>query len=98
MLNANTSARFETVTEVSDFSIQVSPNPARDIFTVQIRTNNNSKAELIIRDVFGRTMERMMVNDNYQIRIGAVYAPGIYFVELIQGNEKRITRIVKLSK
>ncbi|HEY0677584.1 MAG TPA: T9SS type A sorting domain-containing protein [Chitinophagaceae bacterium] len=98
VVNQNTSARFEIIQEESEFSIKASPNPGKDIFTLDIRINNNSKAELIIRDVLGRIIEKRIVEGNNLIRIGSKYAPGIYSVELIQGKEKRITRLIKVSK
>jgi hypothetical protein len=97
-VDLNTVASAEIARENDDFSIQASPNPGKDIFILSIRNSSKLKAELIIRDVLGRTMERMIVNGNSQVRIGAGYAPGIYSAELIRGEEKRITRMVKLPK
>jgi uncharacterized delta-60 repeat protein len=88
----------EIIQEKDDFSIHVSPNPSKDVFLLSISSSSKSKAELIVRDISGRTMGRRVIDGNSQITIGAGYAPGYYFVELISGEEKRVVRIVKLSK
>lgn len=97
LVNLRTITSADIIQDNDDLSIHASPNPSRDIFLLSIRSSSRSKAELIVRDISGRIMERIVINGNNQIRIGAGYAPGSYFVELISGEEKRVVKVVKLS-
>ena len=72
-----------------------SPNPASNVFTLTIRSNNYEQAELIVWDVSGRLIERINVLPNTIVKIGAAYRHGVYMVEVRQGNERVSLKLLK---
>jgi hypothetical protein len=42
-------------------------------------------------------MEQRVVLPNRMLEIGANYRPGLYIAELVQGNEKTLLKLVRLS-
>jgi hypothetical protein len=42
-------------------------------------------------------MEQRMITPNRLLEIGASYRPGFYIAELVQGNEKALLKLVRLS-
>ncbi len=57
-------------------------------------------AGLVLHDQLGRIVEvRKNVNANSSLKIGDGYKPGMYFVELLQDNEKAILNIhIRMTK
>ncbi|MEO8768449.1 MAG: T9SS type A sorting domain-containing protein [Ferruginibacter sp.] len=81
-----------------DFDIVAMPNPSRQHFTLQLKgTGSNIPIKMQVVDVAGRSIENKqdLVN-NQTITIGDAYKPGIYFVTFIQGDKKKIIRLIKL--
>lgn len=84
----------------AQLSIAALPNPSANDFTISIKGSNNlQKLSLLVTDITGRIIER---RDNVQsvstIKIGSNYRPGIYIAELIQGNEKKMFKLIKMNK
>jgi len=83
-----------------DFEVTAFPNPANHFFNVTIRSNNQEeKIGLRVVDVLGRVVEnRGSVTEGKTFKIGETYRPGIYFVEIIQGRERRMLKLIKQSE
>jgi hypothetical protein len=67
------------------------------MFNVQLLSNNNTdKVQLRVMDIQGRTVEMMHnLNAGQVIQIGKEYRPGIYIVEMIQGNNRKQVKLLK---
>jgi hypothetical protein len=94
----NTSRVISTVVgETTDPGIRVLGNPSPNYFDIQI----NGKADnirLTVYDNLGRVIERKSsLPSNQIIRIGGSYHSGIYLVEIIQGTQKQILKLVKAN-
>jgi hypothetical protein len=48
-------------------------------------------------DISGRIIEVKNVTANQTIRIGDSYRAGMYFAELMQGEERKIVKLVKIQ-
>ena len=49
-------------------------------------------------DILGRSVEQKQnIHANSTITIGHLYRPGVYMIEVIQGNERQVLRLVKIS-
>jgi hypothetical protein len=90
-------ARVAEVIEPTQFAFRVFPNPSISSFNVQVESDNvKDKINVRVMDLYGRTVE--VINgaaSGQTIKIGAAYRPGIYFVEMIQGNKRKQIKLLK---
>ncbi|HEU5165645.1 MAG TPA: choice-of-anchor tandem repeat GloVer-containing protein [Chitinophagaceae bacterium] len=80
-------------------TIRALPNPSATYFTLVTQGNINQPISLLVYDVSGRIIERKYnLPANYSISIGHSYKPGLYLVEIMQGNQKQTLKLVKGSQ
>ena len=79
------------------FDVTATPNPASSNFSVTIAAaNSTNKISLRVTDVLGRTVEQKNnLQPNQTITIGDKYRSGIYFAEVLQGNTRKVIKLVK---
>ena len=78
------------------FVVKVSPNPSPNYFELKIEGNTGNKVKVSVYDLLGRVVEtRPSIQSGQTLRLGASYAPGIYSVEILQGAQKQILKLVK---
>ena len=82
---------------ITELSLLAYPNPSQNQFNLQIHTGKpNVPINLRILDQFGRTIEvKKGLSAGQTIQLGAGYKVGMYFVELIQGEERRQVKLIK---
>jgi len=95
--SAITKASIEKEEIVSKFAIVAMPNPSSKNFTLNVVGNSNAKLILRVTDISGRVIEVKNVVSGQTLRIGDNYHTGMYFAELIQGNERKIVKLVKIQ-
>jgi hypothetical protein len=80
--------------------LTVYPNPSSMYFTLKIESpKTKEKVSLRILDLNGRPVEqRNNLNPGQVIVIGNNYKAGIYFVELLQGTERKMLKLVKYAE
>ncbi len=81
-------------------SLSVFPNPFTENINILFTPDDDSPAQLNIYDLAGRniyTYENFPVNVKTQCIASLHWQPGLYFVEIVQGNTKTIHRIVKIN-
>ena len=85
--------------EVQALLLTAMPNPSASYFTLVINGSTEGKAQLRVLDAVGRVME---TKDNIPAKatftIGHHYQPGLYFVELIQNNQKTTLKLIKAKR
>ena len=85
-----------TEEQAGDLSLRALRNPSATYFDIQVNGNAGNKAQLKVYDLMGRVIEsRSSLQGAQTLRIGAYYKPGIYMVELIQGKQKQMIRLLK---
>lgn len=87
--------------EVASFNglfVKVLPNPSAFDFTLMITVKSfTERITLSVVDIHGRVVEqKIFTATNQPLKIGNNYRSGIYFVEVIQGKEKSIIKLIKL--
>jgi hypothetical protein len=87
----------ETVENAGVLTMTAFPNPASHAFQIDIRSSRQDAARLTIYDAQGKLIEQKMLTPNRLLEIGANYRPGLYLAELVQGNEKTLVKLVRLS-
>jgi hypothetical protein len=78
-------------------AIVAMPNPSARGFMLNVTGNATSQLLLRVMDISGRVIETKNVTSNQSIRIGDNYRAGIYFAEILQGNERKIVKLVKIQ-
>jgi predicted extracellular nuclease len=79
------------------FKVAVLPNPSRSSFILSIESNNELPVNIRILDVQGREIDQLRTQPaNSIVKIGNTLKSGFYLAEVIQGNEKKIVKLVKI--
>ena len=72
------------------------PNPSRNYFTLKIQSNSKEVFQLRVFDVSGRIVEtRNGMVANTTFHIGNNFQAGIYLVEVTQGKQQQILKLIK---
>jgi hypothetical protein len=80
-------------------TVRALPNPSATYFTLVTQGNINLPISILVYDISGRIIEtKYGLPANYSISIGHSYKPGLYYVEIIQGNQKQTLKLVKGSQ
>jgi len=84
------------VLEETDLAIRVLANPSPNYFEIQLRGKADNNIRLTVYDYLGRVIERKpSLTSNQTVRLGNFYQSGIYLVEIVQGSQKQIVKLVK---
>ena len=78
-------------------AIEVYPNPSNNYFNIKVNTSAKERIELTLSDISGRTMLKQPLISNKQESFGKDLKPGVYFLEIRQGNEHQVKRVIKLN-
>jgi hypothetical protein len=94
---AATSTQVDTPAPTLLFDIKASPNPTTSYFNVKLESDNISQPiSMNVVDISGKVIEmRKNLVAGQTFQLGANYRPGMYFVELLQGDRRRIVKLVK---
>ena len=78
--------------------VRVGPNPSHNYFTLSVSSKNNDPVTVIISDNFGKIMEKYeRVNASGTLRFGDKLKTGFYLVEVIQGEERKTVKVLKIN-
>jgi len=88
-------ARVANETVSGQLALSVRPNPSSGNFTIRLAGGSPS-LRLLVTDILGRIVDQKNnLPGDQTILIGQDYKPGVYFVELFNGTERKILRLVK---
>jgi hypothetical protein len=65
------------------------------VFNVEVQSPEKESVLIKVVDMQGRLVNSMKANPNTNIKIGWELRPGIYFLEVIQGNNKKYIKLLK---
>lgn len=78
------------------FSVSGYPNPSKNGFSIRIDGASSDRVSIRVTDMTGRLIEqRANLASNQVIQIGTNYSPGLYHVEVAQGENSKQLRLVK---
>lgn len=81
---------------IEKLTVSVHPNPSSGYFLLNLQSSNNTHVSVKVYDGVGRLIEaRAGVSANTTISVGHAYHPGFYFIEVIQGKERVVLKILK---
>jgi hypothetical protein len=95
-LTVSVTCREANLQSENIFDAQILPNPSSTFFTLRFNRDYDSKIVLIVRDLAGREVEKyqnLHSGDNFNF--GNELPAGVYMVELIAGDERKIQRVIK---
>jgi hypothetical protein len=80
----------------TDLAVKVLSNPSPNHFDIQVSGRAGNNVRITVYDNMGRVIETMStLPSNQTVRFGSSYHSGIYLVEIAQGAQKQIVRLVK---
>ena len=78
--------------------VNAMPNPSKDHFNLDIRGDKNNPVTIRVTDISGRVIEQYeKVSANSVLKIGRKLKGGSYFVEVIQADQRRFVKIIKVN-
>ena len=78
--------------------VVVMPNPGSVFFDMAIRSVNVNLVSVRIFDISGRVLEQHeKITPNTVLRLGQKWKSGTYFAEVIQGDQRKIVKIIKVN-
>ncbi|MBC7947826.1 MAG: HYR domain-containing protein [Chitinophagaceae bacterium] len=84
--------------EATNLKVVATPNPSTDYFNLRIEGKAGVPVTLRILDISGKPLRvQSNIAGNSTVRTGDGLTSGIYFAEVIQGNEKKVIKLVKLK-
>ncbi len=103
MLITNSKTEFmqeEASSLVNSFQVKVMPNPAG--YQFNLTTESNDKAgniQIKVMNAQGKLIEtRSNISPGQTIKLGSNYRPGSYFIQTVQGKQRRTIKVIKLSE
>jgi 5-methylthioadenosine/S-adenosylhomocysteine deaminase len=86
----------EEITYPGKLTVTVLPNPSWKYFTLRTQSSSSEVVQLRVMDVLGKIVEArdgIMANTNFHI--GSNFPPGIYLVEVVQGTERQMLKVIR---
>lgn len=80
----------------SDFQVSLAPNPSSDNFTLFIPSLSTEIFTIKVHDLNGRFISEFQSEYKESVSLGSELSPGLYFIEVTQGDLKKVLRALKL--
>jgi len=97
MIVKNISNKLKLVIPPS-LKVAVLPNPSKTAFTLTLQSESELPVNLRILDLNGKEISRLgNLSANSIIRIGDNLRTGFYLAEIVQGQERKIVKLVKIQ-
>lgn len=82
----------------ASLEVKVMPNPSVDNFSIYLKSADMSTVSVRVTDISGRLVElRDKVVATGVLQLGQTWKTGIYMVEIVQGNQRKVLRLVKAN-
>ena len=91
--NVSTSRVPTTVS--TPMEVNIYPNPTTSQFNVQVKSSSTEVALVRVLDFTGRFIKSMKVSSNSNVSLGSDLKAGAYLLEVRQGKEVKMVRVVK---
>ncbi len=84
---------------LADFGVQVSPNPGVGFFNIKVTSKDiNTLIEYRILNIDGKVLSVQKTRANSTQKINSEnWTAGIYFVEVVQGGQRKIVKLIKTN-
>jgi autotransporter-associated beta strand protein len=94
------SAGTDEHTSGSLLNVAIAPNPAVSYTNLTINADpQKGNVRIIVTDLFGKVMEtKEIAAGRNTIQLGNAYRPGVYVVEVRQGQDRKVVQLIKLMQ
>jgi hypothetical protein len=81
------------------FTVKISPNPSSSSFEIQVQSVDKLiPASIRVLDATGKPVETFTnIAINSRLKFGTAYHAGNYFVEVVQGSNRTLIKLIKLN-
>lgn len=81
-----------------NLDVTVMPNHANTYFNFIIKSNNKGPVTVRVLDIFGQALEKHeKIIPGSSFRLGHTLKGGTYFAEVVQGDQRKIIKIIKIN-
>lgn len=78
-----------------EFNIKAWPNPSSNEFTIDITGSSFDKVYIRVTNSYGQVVEQMTSSTNQVVSFGDKLSRGVYYVEVRQGETRKLVKLVK---
>lgn len=78
----------------STLDVRLMGNPSADHFNMVINSNDAKNVTIRVSDISGRVIE-VKITSTGVLQLGQTWKSGVYFAEVIQGDQRRVIKMVK---
>jgi hypothetical protein len=97
MTQTSTLPKDEETTE-QKLNVKVTPNPSENLFKLIVMSDDKAPVSIRITDISGRVLERYeKVTAGSLTEVGKSLKGGAYFAEVIQGDKRKVVKIIKVN-
>ena len=87
---------IQSIAKSSSLNVNVFPNPTSDEFTLEIQNINDQQIKIFVSDVYGKEIYQTSGSNNKYV-FGKGFSSGIYFVRIIQANNIKTLKLIKVN-
>jgi hypothetical protein len=88
----------ETSPYLEKLYVNALPNPSNNYFNLVISSNDANPVTVRVLDMFGRLVEvHAKITSTGILRLGDAWRGGTYFAEVIQGDQRKVLKIIKVN-
>lgn len=88
----------KVLTSETQLFARVMPNPSATYFNLVINSNDANPVMVRVMDLSGRVIETYTkISSSGILKLGHNWGAGTYFAELIQGNQKKVVKMIKVN-
>ena len=82
----------------SQLEVNVMPNPTTTVFNLIIKGKDASPVTVRVMDATGKVIQLFQkIGSSAALRLGNRWTNGTYFVEVMQGNERKVLKLIKAN-
>ena len=94
--NTQNTNRSNDITQPVKLTVTALPNPSSNHFTLNIQSSSSETLRLKVLDALGRIVEsKEGIIANTTFHIGSKLRRGTYFVEVVQGKERQMFKLIR---
>ncbi|TDE44339.1 HYR domain-containing protein [Flavobacterium rhamnosiphilum] len=87
---------MKTANIANGLTVKVYPNPSTSDFKLDVQSNGTEELFIRVIDVNGQLVAKINSAVGKSIEFGQTFAAGVYFVEIRQGADRTVVKLIKL--